>query len=84
MCPRKANQNYIPMHRTQLFIPNELQEALAHEADADGISLSELIRQISAQYLNKNSRQRTEAGMSLLLEMTEMAENINGEKKEKL
>lgn len=59
------------MHRTQLFLPQKLQESLSQEAKSLGITNSELMRQIISQYLNKSNRQNTEAGMRLLLDMAD-------------
>lgn len=68
---QENNNPTTKMHRTQLFVPKSLHEALTKEAQASGITNSELVRQIILQYLNKNNRQKTEAGMRLLLTMGE-------------
>lgn len=59
------------MHRTQLFLPQELHRAMTQEAQSQGITNSELVRQLLMQNLSKNSRRKTETGMQILLDMTE-------------
>jgi len=67
-------KNVVQMHRTQLFFPRDLHEELASEAQSQGITISELVRQVMVQYLHKHSREETEAGTKLLLDMAEWAE----------
>jgi post-segregation antitoxin (ccd killing protein) len=62
------------MHRTQLFLPIDLHKELLEESRFQGITISEIVRQVLTQYLQKHSREDTEAGTRLLLDMAEWAE----------
>jgi len=66
-----TKSNSSKMHRTQLFLPKKLHSLLSKEAQNLNITNSELVRQMVHQYLSKNHRRKTEAGMNLLLEMAE-------------
>lgn len=57
------------MHRTQLFLPEELHAQLKAEAQARQTSVSDLVRTIIVKHLHTDSRQQTEQGTVLLLEM---------------
>jgi len=59
------------MHRTQLFLPQDLYESLMQEAEYTGITNSELVRQIISKHLSHSHRSQTESGMATLLEMGE-------------
>jgi len=67
----KTTDSETHMHRTQLFIPKELHGELVVEAQSQGVTLSELARQALSQYIHKQSRNRTENGTRILLDMAE-------------
>lgn len=55
------------MHRTQIFLPLSLHRRLKEEASSRQITLSELIRKMLTRQLHRSSRDRTEAGIRVLL-----------------
>ena len=59
------------MHRTQLFIPEEMHNQIKKEANEQRISLSEYVRQVLEEKLTKSNRLFTEKGLQTLLSMTE-------------
>ena len=66
-------ENSVKMHRTQLFLPKDLHHELSLEAHSQGITLSELTRKVLGQYLHRQSRNESESGVQILLDMAELA-----------
>ena len=59
------------MHRTQLFIPEEMHALLKKESKEDGVSISEYVRGVLDEHLYKSHRNKTEKGIQTLMKMTE-------------
>jgi len=57
------------MHRTQLFLPQDLHATLKREAQSAGITISELVRTMLNRQLHLSSRSQTEKGTQVLMDM---------------
>lgn len=64
------------MHRTQIFLPQDIHSQLKSEAFHRRITISELLRQVIEEYLYKSHRNKTEAGLQTLLKMTEKLKRV--------
>jgi len=69
MYKRSMAKPHNSMHRTQLFLPQDLHDTLRREAQSEGITISELVRNMLNRQLHQSSRSQTEKGTSVLLEM---------------
>ncbi|MCA9392480.1 hypothetical protein KC614_04785 [candidate division WWE3 bacterium] len=59
------------MHRTQLFIPEDMHKTLKKEAKESGVTISEYVRSVLEAHLYKSHRDKTEKGIITLMKMTE-------------
>jgi hypothetical protein len=59
------------MHRTQLFIPDEMHAVLKKEAEEQGVTLSEYVRNVLDDHLLHQQRYYSEQGIQTLMRMTE-------------
>lgn len=70
-CMGEQNSTTDTMHRTQLFLSKDLYQFLLERSREEGITLSELVRQVMTEYFHRQHRKDTEAGIQTLLRMGE-------------
>jgi predicted DNA-binding protein len=58
------------VHRTQIFLPEDLHQQLKLEAKHLNTTISDVVRQIIEEGLNKKDRHEAEQGINTLLRMT--------------
>lgn len=63
----------IPMKRTQLYIENDLYDALSKEAAKEKRAVSDLIRELLARELNLRRMKEATRGAELLLRLSRFA-----------
>ncbi|PIZ46476.1 hypothetical protein CO180_02575 [candidate division WWE3 bacterium CG_4_9_14_3_um_filter_41_6] len=67
------------MHRTQLFLTENLHATLKSQASQDGRTLSEYVRIILDEHINTHTRKHTERAIVSLMAMTQPPkEETNG------
>ncbi len=59
------------MHRTQLFIPDNIHKILKQEAKENGVTLSAYVRRILEEHVLHETRGHTEKGIQTLMRMIE-------------
>ncbi len=59
------------MHRTQLFIPEDLHATLKEEAKENKTTISEYVRLIIDEHMLRHHRTRAEKGIITLLKLAE-------------
>ncbi|MCL5986120.1 MAG: ribbon-helix-helix protein, CopG family [Actinobacteria bacterium] len=63
----------MPMKRTQLYIENDLYDALAKEAAKEKRAVSDLVRELLARELNLRRMKEAKRGAELLLRLSRFA-----------